>query len=265
MKKILIFTFLFASIASNAQEFHGKAEYFCKQMFKNGVEEFGVKSDDNLRKEYEEALKKASEKIYILTFNKKEALYEKQQVLEKPNNQCNSVSVSFQFSGEGKKYINIQDQIKIEEDDIFGKEFLIVEKLNSLEWKLIDETKKIGEYTCYKAELIIPVSEKEKREYEEYIKKQEVKPSFFTMDEPKEKKITAWYTPEIPVSVGPLNYWGLPGLILELSDEKMIILCSKVILSNKENTKIKVPNNGTEVSQEEFDAIHKAKIESLEH
>ena len=265
MKKILIFTLLAVSIASNAQEFQGKAEYFCKQIFRKGVEEYGVKSEDNLRKEYEEALKKASEKIYILTFNKKEALYEKQQVLEQPTNKCNGVAVSINFSGEGKKYINIQDQIKIEEDDIFGKEFLIVEKLNSLEWKLIDETKKIGEYTCYKAELIIPVSEKEKREYEEYIKKQEVKPSFFTMDEPKEKKITAWYTPEIPVSVGPLNYWGLPGLILELSDEKMIILCSKVILSNKENTKIKVPNNGTEVSQEEFDAIHKAKIESLEH
>lgn len=265
MKKTLIFTLLIVSIASNAQEFHGKAEYFCKQIFKNGIEEFGVKSDDNLRKEYEEALKKASEKIYTLTFNKKEALYEKQQVLEKPINQCDGVSVSVQFSGEGKKYINIQNQIKIEEDDIFGKEFLIVEKLNSLEWKLIDETKKIGEYTCYKAELIIPVSEKEKKEYEEYLKKQEVKTSFFPMDEPKEKRITAWYTPEIPVAVGPLNYWGLPGLILELSDQKIIILCSKVTLSTKENYKIKVPNNGTEVSQEEFDAIHKAKIESLEH
>jgi GLPGLI family protein len=265
MKKILIFTLLAVSLISNAQEFQGKAEYFCKQMFKNGVEEYGVKSDDDLRKEYEEALKKASEKIYILTFDKKEALYEKQQVLEQPINKCNGVTVSINFSGEGKKYINIQDQIKIEEDDIFGKEFLIVEKLNSLEWKLIDETKKIGEYTCYKAELIIPVSEKEKKEYEEYLKKQETKPSLFPMDEPKEKRIIAWYTPEIPVTVGPLNYWGLPGLILELNDGKMIILCSKVTLSNKENYKIKVPNNGTEVSQEEFDAIHKAKIESLEH
>lgn len=266
MKKILIFTLLAVSIASNAQEFLGKAEYFSKRVMKNGVEEVDVKSDDDavLKKSYEEALKKASEKIYILTFNKKEALYEKQQVLEQPSNQCNGVTVSINFSGEGKKYINIQNQVKIEEDDIFGKEFLIVEKLNSLEWKLMDETKKIGEYTCYKAELIIPVSEKEKKEYEEYLKKQETKPSFFPMDEPKEKRITAWYTPEIPVSVGPLNYWGLPGLILELNDGETIVLCSKVTLSNKETTKIKVPNNGTEVSQEEFDDIHKAKIESLE-
>ena len=28
--------------------------------------------------------------------------------------------------------------------------------------------------------------------------------------------ITAWYTPQIPVSHGPAEYGGLPGLILEL-------------------------------------------------
>ena len=81
-------------------------------------------------------------------------------------------------------------------------------------------------------------TEKEKKQYEEYLKKQESKPSFFTMDEPKEKKVTAWYTPDIPVNVGPLNYWGLPGLILEIQEEKRIILCSKAVISNKENFKI---------------------------
>ena len=28
--------------------------------------------------------------------------------------------------------------------------------------------------------------------------------------------ITAWYAPKIPFSVGPLNYFGLPGLILQV-------------------------------------------------
>jgi GLPGLI family protein len=83
------------------------------------------------------------------------------------------------------------------------------------------------------------------------------------MDEPTAKKVTAWYTPEIPVSVGPANFWGLPGLILEMSDEEMIVLCSKVTLSNKENVKIKVPDNGQKVSQKEFEAIHKAKMDSI--
>ncbi|MCZ8089936.1 MAG: GLPGLI family protein [Flavobacterium sp.] len=265
-KVVLISSFLLMGFLAKAQEFQGKAEYFSKMIYKNGIEEVGVKSDDdeNLKKAYEEALKNASEKAYTLTFTKTEALFEKNQSLEKPSSQNNGVSVSIHISGEGKKYLNTKERTRIVEDDILGKEFLIVEKLQQFDWKLLNETKKIGDYTCYKAEVTIPVTEKEKKQYEEYLKKQESKPSFFTMDEPKEKKVTAWYTPDIPVNVGPLNYWGLPGLILEIQEEKRIILCSKVVISNKENFKIKVPNVGVEVSQEEFDAIHKDKMESLE-
>lgn len=266
MKKVLLLAISMVSLHSIAQEFQGKAEYFSKRIMKDGIKSVGVKEDEDatLKKAYEDALKKATENVFILTFNKKEALYEKQQSLEKPKPQTDGVSVSIRFTGEGKKYINIQEQTKITEDDIFGKDFLIVEKLQPFEWKLLNETKKIGDYSCYKAEVVIPVSEKERKDYEAYLKRQETKPTFFTEKEPKDKKITAWYTPEIPVSVGPVNYWGLPGLILELSDENTITLCSKVVLSHKENTKIKVPNNGRQVTQEEFDAIHKEKIESLE-
>lgn len=266
MKKFAILTFLLSLNFALAQDFQGKAEYFSKMIYKNGIEEVGVKSDDdeNLKKAYEEALKKASENTYTLTFTKTEALFEKNQSLEKPSPQNDGVRVSIHITGEGKKYMNVKERIKIIEDDIFGKEFLIVEKLQELDWKLINETKKIGDYNCYKAELTIPVTEKEKKQYEEYLNKQESKTSFFTMDEPKEKKVTAWYTPDIPVNVGPLNYWGLPGLILEIKEENRITLCSKVVISNKENFKIRVPNTGIEVSQEEFDAIHKDKLESLE-
>ncbi len=257
---------IFAAVVFNAQEFQGKAEYFSKRILKNGGKGFGVKQNDDaeLKKAYNEALQIASEKMFILTFNQKEALYEKQQYLEKPKPESDDVSVTISFSGEGKKYINLKDQTKITEDDILGKEFLIVEKLIPLDWKLINETKKIGDYNCYKAELIIPVSEKDKKEYEEYLSKQQAKTSFFTKEEPKDKKIIAWYTPEIPVSVGPASYWGLPGLILELNDEVAITLCSKVTLSNKGNTPIRVPNTGRVVTQEEFDIFHKDKMESLE-
>ncbi|MFV0472599.1 MAG: GLPGLI family protein [Paludibacteraceae bacterium] len=31
---------------------------------------------------------------------------------------------------------------------------------------------------------------------------------------------TAWYTPKIPYSDGPWKFWGLPGLILKVSDDK---------------------------------------------
>ena len=83
------------------------------------------------------------------------------------------------------------------------------------------------------------------------------------MEEPKDKTIVAWYTPEIPVSFGPNNYWGLPGLILEINEDEIIILCSKVTLSNKEKSKIKVPNTGEKVTQKKFDEIEKKKTDSM--
>jgi GLPGLI family protein len=54
------------------------------------------------------------------------------------------------------------------------------------------------------------------------------------LEMPKDVTITAWYTPEIPVNQGPENYWGLPGLILEINDGKTVILCSKIVLNPKE-------------------------------
>ena len=52
---------------------------------------------------------------------------------------------------------------------------------------------------------------------------------------PKEIEITAWYTPQIPINQGPGEYWGLPGLILEINADRTTILCSKIIMNPSEN------------------------------
>lgn len=267
MKKILLL--LFVTTFSFAQEFQGKAYYFSKTIFndKIKVEDTGVNKDIDpaMEKAFQEALKKASEKNYLLTFNKSECIYEQEQQLEKPKSVAGEMSISVSFSSsEGKKYINAKDKTSSIEDEILGKEFLIVEPIEKPNWELVDESKKIGDYTCFKAKLLIPVSEKQKKEYEEFLKKEEIKSSLFKMEEPKDKTITAWYTPEIPVSFGPNNYWGLPGLILEINEPELIILCSKVVLNTKGAT-IKVPNKGQKVSQKEFDAIQKKKYDSMKN
>jgi GLPGLI family protein len=267
MKKILLL--LFVTTFSFAQEFQGKAYYFSKTIFndKIKVEDTGVNKDIDpaMEKAFQEALKKASEKNYLLTFNKSECIYEQEQQLEKPKSVAGEMSISVSFSSsEGKKYINAKDKTSSTEDEILGKEFLIVEPIEKPNWELVDESKKIGDYTCFKAKLLIPVSEKQKKEYEEFLKKEEIKSSLFKMEEPKDKTITAWYTPEIPVSFGPNNYWGLPGLILEINEPELIILCSKVALNTKGAT-IKVPNKGQKVSQKEFDAIQKKKYDSMKN
>lgn len=270
-KFAIIFSFLIMGFIANSQEFKGKADYFSKRIIKEKIEVNKTGDqilDPETEKVFQEAMTRASEKRYTLSFSKSECLYEEQEKLEKPESPANggdSFSIAISFSGGGKKYLNLKENKSIVEEEIFGKEFLIVESIEKPDWKLVNETKKIGEYNCFKAELLIQVTEKRKEEYKEFLKKEETKPSLFKMEEPNDKTIVAWYTPEIPVSFGPKNYWGLPGLILEINEGESVILCSKVALNTKEKSKIKLPNTGEKVTQKQFDEIQKEKMDSMKN
>jgi GLPGLI family protein len=268
-KVALISTLLLVGFIAKAQEIQGKAEYFSKSIIKTDLTKIKLGDKDSpdpeLDKMLKDALKSASEKQYVLTFNKTECLYEEEQKLNKPSGSSGGMSIMVKLATAGKKYISVKDKKSIIEDEIFGKEFLIEEPLEKPEWKLINETKKIGDYTCYKAELVIPVSDKLKAEYEDFLKNEEKKPALFKMEKPEDLLVTAWYTPEVPVSFGPDNYWGLPGLILEVNDGLSVILCSKVVVNSKEKLKIKQPSTGEKISQKKFDKIKKEKYDSMKN
>jgi GLPGLI family protein len=139
----------------------------------------------------------------------------------------------------------------------------------------------IGQYNCFKATAVRPVSDSDFRNFrfkgkeadrnEETssnaeIKKDSTSSKTNLMDQwemPKEVIITAWYSPEIPVNQGPENYWGLPGLILEVNDGKTSILCSKIVMNTKEKVEIKAPTKGKKVTQKEYDEIVKKKMEEM--
>lgn len=267
MKKSIFSLVLLVSLTINAQENIWKAEYFTKIILKDKINTINSNSKEanpEMEKMLEDALKKASEKQHTLSFNKQECIYEENQTLEKPKPENGGMMISVGFSGLGKKYLNIKNKTEIIEDEIFGNEFLITNPLQPTNWQLIDETKKIGDYNCYKAQVVIPVSEKELQDYKDFLAKNEKKQSLFQMKEPKPKTVIAWYTPEIPVSFGPNNYYGLPGLILEINEDEMIILCTKVQFGNTIKGTLKAPNKGKKVTQKEFDKIQKEKFESMQ-
>jgi len=83
------------------------------------------------------------------------------------------------------------------------------------------------------------------------------------LEKPKDKKITVWYNPEIPVSHGPKQYRGLPGLIMEVNENNLIILCSKVILNPKDKKSIKAPKNGKVISQNAYDLMEEKQYDKL--
>lgn len=107
--------------------------------------------------------------------------------------------------------------------------------------------------------------DKDKEEEKAETKKDSTKTTNFfdSVEIPKEKTITAWYTPEIPVNQGPDEYWGLPGLILEVNDGRTTILCSKIVLNPKEQVTIKEPTKGKEVSQKEFNETVMEKMQEM--
>ena len=73
----------------------------------------------------------------------------------------------------------------------------------------------------------------------------------------------AWYSPQIPLSQGPLEYWGLPGLILEVNVGNTAILCSKIIMNPGERSKIKAPEKGKIVTKTEYQEIISGKMQEM--
>lgn len=256
---------------AGAQEFRGRAVYESQITFSDDVkaetskvgekasEQVGGEMGDELGKLLEEAFAKGLQKTYTLNFDKTASLYEEEKkiVPETPG-----LQISIMVSDEGGiEYKNIKEKRMVTETTLFDKEFLITDSLTKYNWKLENETKKIGNYTCYKATAVIKPSIKENIEEPA---NENSKTIFLGDAKPKDLKITAWYTPEIPVGHGPGSYWGLPGLILEANDGTTTLLCSKIVLNPKEKVEIKAPKKGKKVTKAEFRKIEEEKAREFE-
>ena len=74
---------------------------------------------------------------------------------------------------------------------------------------------------------------------------------------------TAWYTPQIPVSNGPDQYWGLPGLILEVNDGSTVMICNKIVMNAQEKIDITEPVKGKKVDQKTYNEMMLKKAEEM--
>lgn len=260
--KIVLWATLLVTTFLNAQNFQGVAEYETKTIFEGKIS-LGGDADPVMQKKIEESMKKAFEKKYILTFNTFESIYKEEEKLNAP--QQNSLGMVMSVSGGGESYYrNIKENQYVEEQEFFSKEFLVIDELVKNNWILSDEIKKIGNYNCMKATMIFPVTQEQKDSYEKRKEKQENNPTqFLELKEPEDRVVEAWFTMDIPVSHGPAEFWGLPGLIMEVHDGKTIYLCSKITLNPKEKFTIKKPKSGQKVSKKEYEKIVEKKLESM--
>lgn len=77
--------------------------------------------------------------------------------------------------------------------------------------------------------------------------------------------IEAWFTPDIPVSAGPAQYGGLPGLILTLAvDSNRVVFTATAIDTTTVVKALKAPSEGSKVTRAEYDRIVEEKMAELE-
>lgn len=235
-KNIKLLTILFLLIINNSfsQQTTGKVVYNVKLTLTIKKINERVK---NMKKQYRNnelifSLKKmvlnSSEETSTLLFFNNESNY---KLVKRLDNEASEKKNVLKENAGGDKlyYTNIVKQKSIVEDcSLLDKCYSIIS--DKPQWTLTQETKKIGKYVCYKA-----ILENSKNRIQKPI---------------------AWYTNEIPLGFGPKNYYGLPGLILELEDAISIFKATIVEVNRSEKTSIKKPK-GKEVSEKEFKQLLK--------
>lgn len=242
--------FIFGIFGCLAQGFQGIAVYQLQDEVK--IKITSPKMSQAMKDKIMGRMKQFSQKEFILTFDQEQSVYQEKKSLGTPGATSDGIQVFSTGSNRKHLYRNVVTNEIIKEKGIFGKDFLVKDTIGKPNWKLINETKKIGKYLCFKAvltkEVVVHDFFADQVEETEGMPKIEI------------QKTTVWYTPQVPVHHGPAEYWGLPGLIMQVQEVGRSWMCTKVVLNPKEGVKIEIPNKGKEIGSEEFNALQKKKM-----
>tara|TARA_R100001369_G_scaffold936_1_gene2934 strand:- start:546 stop:1058 length:513 start_codon:yes stop_codon:yes gene_type:complete len=159
---------------------------------------------------------------FLLKFNDSVAVYE----VINDNKAIDDMAISFS----GYRGVFYYDLIKEKNIKKQGK-YLIEKDFKDFNWTLTDEVSIIDSLVCYKAISAIKIKRKRSEIF---------------------KPVTAWYTTEICVSIGPDGFSGLPGLIVELQIDRVITRLRKIDFTEND-LNIELPNKGKRMTEKEFE------------
>ena len=237
-----------------AQGFTGRAYY--KSTSKISISMDSTKMAPEQMAQIQASLKKQMEQNYILSFNQTESTWKKEESLGGGPATASAGGAVFMVatSGEGSTlYKNIADQSFLEQQDMMGKAYLVKDMLEPVEWELSEETKKVGNYTVQKAS------------YTRIVDSKRFSTGMTEMENVKDTlQVTVWFTPEIPVAHGPENFFGLPGLILEVQNQGRTLICEKIELNpSADPVVIERPSKGKEITQAEFRTVQEEGMKQM--
>lgn len=201
MKKTIYILFLFFSLNLLAQSNKGKVTYKVTRNIdkKSGLQKTFIstfKNYENISDEFE----------FHLIFDSDTAVFQLKEKLFSDKYTAEIALAMIEYYGPTKQ---TEDSVVTEQKESYG-DFLV--KRNHLEWELLNETKKIDEYLCFKAKASYKINNGVKDVVHEFV---------------------AWYSPQLPYRFGPNTFGNLPGLIIELQAKNYTFGVSKIEFSNK--------------------------------
>lgn len=183
-------------------------------------------------KDWVASLPTESEGYATLAFSEKSALYDTkrdEQILPKrlKDAQAKAAFMRGPATEINRVFYDFGKNEIVRQVDFMGRLFLVADEIKAKPWKLTNKMTKILDYTCMSAEL-----------------------------EQDGKSIIAYFTSEIPFSIGPDEFFGLPGLILAVEvDGKTAFLAQSIELTPPAKDAVAGPKEGKQVTQEKFDSI----------
>jgi GLPGLI family protein len=147
----------------------------------------------------------------------------------------------------GKFHTDIKKGVIQNEREDFGKNFIVEDSIKSISWVITNEEKKIGEFNCIKATYTTNVTIN-----------QDIGQTLI-----KQKTVTAWFCPQLSYSAGPLGYTGLPGLIIELSDDLFVYTLKRIIFNNE--GKLFTPKKGKLISRKDYIKEYNTLFDAYEY
>jgi GLPGLI family protein len=211
MKKI--FFLLLISNICLSQPNSGKIIYNCYYNETRATDDLKTKNKF-LYEEYFECESIAKQLTFELIFNKESSKFSSLRFL--PSDEFKPIYVEITksvFKHDDQYYTYLNKDSIFEYALYYNGMREIKLSTKDYQWTLHNETKKIGDYLCYKAT---------------------TEHKFYWNGKDRIFPVVAWYCPELPFNFSPLRYGGaLPGLVLELSESYKTWVAIKIETSDK--------------------------------
>ena len=111
---------------------------------------------------------------------------------------------------------------------------IVNDPLSPMAWKFSSETRKIGPYTCLRAQTVF-----------------------------RGRAYVAWYTEDLPITHGPWKFSGLPGALIEVESTDHVILFRMISVQTNAGKPVRRPTDGRVLTMKEYVKRKESSTEDL--